>query len=195
MLAVHAAHLLALGEHLLDSHPLHEQVRRVVGDRVIGVTARGGGRHHRLQAGGAVGQIGMRVQVTAQVIHGHQVRKFAAPRGIDLPAVLAQRRRDPGQPEPLVDLFLGGRDDLVAGPDVEQAVLGQLELGVDRDLPGADVVLPGPGEVLQRRSPAIGGHDPQVHLEPGGSGDRGLGRAAGHDPGDVRQVLHRVHQG
>src|SRR5262249_32509866 len=72
VLAVHAAHPLALGEHLLDGHSLYEQVRCVVGDRVIGVAACGGSRHHRLEAGGAVGQIGVRMQVTAQVVHGHQ---------------------------------------------------------------------------------------------------------------------------
>ena len=136
----------------------------------------------------------MGVQVAAQVGLGHQDRQLTAPGRLDLPAVLAQRRRDPRQPEPLVHLLLGGRHDRVAGGHVEQAVLGQLQLGVHGDLPGADVVRARPGEVLQGRTPARRRHDPQVDLKPCGGGHRGLGGAAGHHPLDVGERGQRRHQ-
>ena len=56
----------------------------------------------------AVGQVGVGVQVTAQVRLGDQGGQLAALGGLDLPAVLAQRRRDPRQPQRLVHLLLGG---------------------------------------------------------------------------------------
>jgi len=74
------ADLPPLGEHLLVGHPLHEQVRRVVGDRVIGIAPVSRGGHHLLQRGHPVGEAGVGVQVTADIGFGDQVRELAAQR-------------------------------------------------------------------------------------------------------------------
>src|SRR5581483_5955203 len=51
--ALQGGDLLALGEHLLVGHPLHEKVRRVVGDGVVVVPQSGRGGDHVLQRGDA----------------------------------------------------------------------------------------------------------------------------------------------
>ena len=61
-------HLLPLGQHLLVGHPLHDQVRRVVGDGVVLVSAPPRRVDHRLERGHPVGEVGVRVQVPSQVI-------------------------------------------------------------------------------------------------------------------------------
>lgn len=158
--AVQCADLLALGKDLLAGHALHGQVRGVVGDRVVRVAAGGSGGDHVLQRGQPVGEVGVGVQIAADVLVRQEVGKFAAQPGRDLAAVLAQRRRYPGQPERGVYglLRLGG--DALAALGVEEPVLGELEALAHRELPGADVVGLGAGEVLQPRAPGGGRQDP-----------------------------------
>ena len=117
--AVEGPHLVALGQHLLVGHPLEEQVRRVVGDRVVLVPPPGRRGHHVLQAGHPVGQVGVRVQVTVQIFFPNEPWYLTPGRRLDLAVVLAHRGRYPGQAQPGVDLLLGARDDQVPRPDIE----------------------------------------------------------------------------
>ena len=71
--------LLALGEHLVVGHPLHDQIGRVVGDGVVLVAAGLAAVTISLERGRAVGQVRVRVQVTANVGLADQHR--AARRG------------------------------------------------------------------------------------------------------------------
>ncbi len=104
-------HLLPLGQHLLVGHPLHDQVRRVVGDGVVLVSAPPRRVGHRLERGHPVGEVGVRVQVPSQVIDPNEPGYLPPRRRLDLPAVLAHGRGHPRQPQPFVDLLLGPRDD------------------------------------------------------------------------------------
>ena len=66
------------------------QVMRVVGDRVVLVATRDGCRDHLLECRLAVRRpVRVRMQVAAQVGKLDEVRQLAAPRRIELPAVLA----------------------------------------------------------------------------------------------------------
>lgn len=157
VLPVELADTFALGEDPFVGHPLHGHVGAVVGDRVIGVAALGGRGDHLLQRGEPVGEVGVGVQIAADVLLLDQVGQLAAQPGLDLAAVLAQGGCDPRQAEAGVDVLLGLGDDLLPGLGVEEPVLGELELLVDGHLPGADVVRLGTGEVLHGRAPGVGG--------------------------------------
>jgi hypothetical protein len=104
-------HLLPLGQHLLVGHPLHDQVRRVVGDGVVLVSAPPRRVGHRLERGHPVGEVGVRVQVPSQVIDPNEPGYPPLRRQLDLPVVLAHGRGHPRQPEPLVHFLLGPGDD------------------------------------------------------------------------------------
>jgi hypothetical protein len=71
------AQLVALREDLLVGHPLHDEVGCVVGDRVVLVAAFRGGGDHSLQGDDAVGEVGVRVQVPAQVGDGNELSSFS----------------------------------------------------------------------------------------------------------------------
>ncbi len=191
---VKLAHLLPLGQHFLAGHPLHEQVRRVIGDGVVRVTAGTGCRHHVRQRGHAVGEAGVGMQVAADIGVGDHDRELAAEGGLHLAGVFAQCRRHPGQAEPVIDLLLGPGDDQLTADRVEQAVLRQLEFLADGDLADPHVVRLRSGEVLQGGSPGIQRDHPQVHLQPAISADRRLGVTAPDDLGDPWQPGERGHQ-
>ena len=93
------AQLIALGEHLLVGHPLHDEVRRVIGDRVVPIPPCPGGRDHSRQRDDAVGEVGVRVQVTAQVFRPNE--------WVAAPALPRSRRRQLGG-EHGVNVVLGG---------------------------------------------------------------------------------------
>src|SRR6266511_2970833 len=130
----------ALVEHGLAAGAAEQELLGVVGDRQEAVAALAGGGHHHLERGGRVGrQLRVAVEVAADVVDGDQARQ--RPRGgrLHLAAVLAQRRRHPVEAKAPVDrlLGLGGERLALAGL---QAVLGELEAGLDRPLAHADVV-------------------------------------------------------
>ena len=85
-------------------------------------------------------------------------------RRLELPAPLAQLRRDPRQPEPLVDLLLGRAARRLAGLVVEHAVLGDVQPAPDHRLAQLHVVGLGAGEVLQDVAELVGRDDLQVDL-------------------------------
>ena len=86
----------------------------------------------------------------------------ARARGFDLPGVLANLRRDIGEPERPIHILLGlSRDaNLFRAPGLrlpsraglEDAVLAQLHSLLNRDLAEPDVVLLGAGEIVERRA-------------------------------------------
>ena len=124
--AFESANLLSLFEGLLVGHALHVEQRRVVGDREVGVAARLGGGDHVVQGGDTVSEVGVGVQVAADVGQLDEVRKVPRQCGLDLAGVLSDRRGDPGEVEARVHLLLGRGGEQLVGGDVEQAVLGQL---------------------------------------------------------------------
>ncbi len=168
--------------------PAEPEALAVVGDGQEAVAAGPGGVHHHLQGGGAVGrQVGVAVEVAADVGHGDQGRELAAAGGVDLAAVLAQHRRHPGHAEPVVDdLLVLGHDQLAA--PLEQPVLAELEAGLDRPLADADVVGGRPGEVLEGGAPHLGPDRPEVDLEAVPGPDGRLGVAEGGDLGHLGQL-------
>ena len=165
----------------------------MVGDRVVRVPAPTRRGDHLLQRREPVGEVRVGMEVTLDVLLLHERRELPAKGRLDLAAVLAERRRDPGQAEPLVDLLLGPGHDQLTGLRVEQTVLGELQALSHRDLAGADVVGLRASEVLQRRPPDIRGDDPQVHLQPLDRADGRLRLAAGDDALDVGERCERLH--
>ncbi len=65
-----AGQLLPLGQDLLGRHPLHDQVRGVVGDGEVLVPERPRGCHHVVERGDAIGQVGVSVQISLDIGHG-----------------------------------------------------------------------------------------------------------------------------
>ena len=101
--------------------------------------------------------------------------------GGDLAAILAQLGRDEAEAEGRVDLLLGPAGQPLAGVGAEDPVLVQLQPAAHRPLAQADVVVPGPGEVLQRGPEALRREGAQVHLETGGEHDARLRVAVAED--------------
>jgi hypothetical protein len=95
---------------------------------------------HLLQGREPVGQPRVRVEVAPHLLPGEDLGQSALERGLHLSTVLAQRRRDPRQPETLVDLLLGPGDDQVSGLRVEEPVLVELQSLADGHLADPDVV-------------------------------------------------------
>ena len=93
-----------------------------------------------------------------------QLRQRALQRRLELAAPLAQLRRDPRQPEPLVDLLLGRAAQRLAGLVVEDPVLGDVQPAPHRRLAQLHVVRLGAGEVLQDVAELVGRDDAQVDL-------------------------------
>ena len=81
----------------------------MVGDGVVLVAARRRALEHLLERALAVGRpVRVRVQVAAHVAQLDELRQLAAPRRLELAAVLAQLGRDRLVAEELVDLVLLG---------------------------------------------------------------------------------------
>src|SRR5439155_12128283 len=98
------------------------------------------------------------------------------------------------QAEGRVDLLFGPPRQPLAGVGVEDAVLVQLQPAAYRPLAQADVVVPGPGEVLQGGPEALGREGAQIHLDPGGEHDARLGIAVPEDLFDVRMSDEGLRQ-
>ena len=127
--------LAALLEGLVAGHPLHRKPRGVIGDGAIAISMAGSGGDHVVQAGEAVGESGMHVEVADDVGHLHQVGEMAIECGFDFATVLAQRRWDPRQPEFGVDFRFVCRCQQLVVVDSEQSVLGQFQPGLGMSTP------------------------------------------------------------
>ncbi len=160
---------------------------RMIGHDDVLVAARLGRGHQRLERVAAVGPVGVRVQVAANVAGRDQGRQPALARGLDLALVLAQLGRDPGQAHRGVDLLLGGAGHALAGALVEHAVLADPQSSAGGDLAHAHVVILGAGEVLQGGAEGGGLDDAQIDLQAVLVTDRGLGRPLHDHLGHRRQ--------
>ena len=187
------AEALALREDLVVGHPLHRQVRRVVGHGVVRVAQRRGRVQHLLQRREPVRQVGVGVQVAPEVLELQDLGQLAGQRGLDLTAILPERRLDVRQPEALVDLRLGLGGEEVSRLRVEQPVLVELQPGADRHLADPDVVRLRAGEVDHRGAPHLLGNDAEVDLQSVVGQDRRLRVAVGDHPRRRGQPDERVH--
>ena len=131
------AQLVPLLQHLLGGHPLHEQVRRVIGDREIVVPARPCRGDHFLRAF-------RRRRSGSCACAGHRGCRRPGPAPAARPSARPGPRRCSRasaagthcMPSLRVDLLLGVADQAhLAALDLEQAVLGQLQPLADGDLP------------------------------------------------------------
>ena len=106
-LRIEAVDLVALFRQLHRIEPVGDgEAARVLGDRQVLQAQRLGRQRHVAQRVVAVGGLGMGMQVAPQV--GQLTSLGRRPRAcrLDLAAVLAQFRRDVGQPDRAVDRFL-----------------------------------------------------------------------------------------
>lgn len=155
-LARHPARVEAMG---------HGDAPAMVGERDILVTELVRRLDHGLDGRGAVGPVGMDMKIAAQVRQGHEVGQLVGLGQRDLAAVLAQLRRDEGESQLLVDLFLGG----AGNPPLpgEQAVFVEFPAAVERQAAQRDVVGLRSGEIEQRGTIALLRHGAQIDLEAG----------------------------
>src|SRR3954471_4214064 len=119
----------------------------------------------------------MHVKIAAQVWQPDQPRQPPRFGGLDLAAIFAQLGRNVCEPERLVNSFLRLTRDERAVVHAVQAVLVQLEAALNRAIAEDDVVGPGAGEVLERRTGADGWDQAQVGLKAAPQPDAGLGFA------------------
>ena len=94
-----------------------------------------------------------------------------------------------------VDLSLGRSRDALAVVDPEHAVLVHLQPRPLGEFADVDVVLPGAGEVLERRAVLGGFHDPDVDLQSRGRLHARLGLPRRDDARHARQGARRFHDG
>ncbi len=193
--ASESVHLFALREHLLVGHPLHRQVRRVVGDRVVGVALRSTRFQHAFERREPVGEVRVRMEVALDLREGDHVGQFAGERRLDLATILAQRRLDEGQAEMPVDVLLRLGSDQVAGDGVEQPVLVQFQARAHGHLPDPDVVRLGAREIDHRGPPCLERHDAQIHLEPGSGQDGRLRLSPREHPVHETEADEGLHDG
>ena len=84
---------------------------------------------------------------------------------LDLPAILAQLRRNVIELQRVVDLLLGRRGDDGVVFEAKQRVLGEGEAALDGPLTQRHVVVLGSCEVLQRSAVAGARQQAHVHLQ------------------------------
>ena len=166
----------------------------MVGDRHVVVAELPRGARHLLDAGVAVGERRVHVQVAADVVQLDQLREPALARGLELAAVLAQLGRDVLHAEPLVDLLLGREGLGAAALVVGDPVLAHVQAAPHRLGAQRLVVLPGAREVLEQVAEGLLRHDPEVHRQPG-VGDRlRAGLAGRRDRVDRVELRERLHE-
>ena len=169
----------------------------MIGDGQVLVAPLGGASHDVFQRALAVSrQLGVHVQIAANVLQANGRRKLTLLGLLDLPSVLPHGGRDQGQAQCPVDRLLRLPGDHLARLRVAQSVFVQQPSPREGPLPQLDVVRLGAGEVLARRPELRRLDDPQVHLEARGGQHRALRVAAAHDlphRGQLHEGLHRSH--
>src|SRR5437867_2379810 len=158
----------------------------MVGDGDVFVAQRARRVGHVLDRPLPVGGARVHLEVTADVLHLHEMRKPVLAGERDLAAGFAELGGNPVEAELRVDLLLG----FAGGPTcaLEEAVLVQLVALLLGDFAEVDVVRFGAGEVQERRAVGVGLHRPQVHLEAAPELHGGAGLALRDD---VRHVAVR----
>ncbi len=146
---------------------------------------------HLLEAKAPVACVGVGVKVAADVVEGDELRHAPLAGGLYFAAVLPQLRRHPREAEGCVHfLFLGARDLLVAAED---SILADLQSLLLRHAAYGDIVLFGPGEVLQRRTVALRLEEAQIDLHPRAQHHRRAGLSLHRNPADVLVAGEDVH--
>ena len=169
----------------------HRQVAGVIGDRDV-LAARGAcGARHRLDRVGAVGPVGLGLEIAAQGAVLDQPRQAARAGGLDLALVLAQLGRDVRQVEARVDLLLGAAGDRRVA--AKEAVLVQLEPFSMASWRSATLCALLPGEVVQRGAEALARARRAVELESGARAARSSLVSPAEDARRPRAALTNVH--
>ena len=137
----------------------------MIRDGDVFVTARAGGRGHLCEGGAPVALGGVHVQVAADVRQFHQLGQAVFGGALDLAQVFAQLRRNPAQPQRLVDAGFGFARHLSFVRATIQAVFAQLETHLYRARADGHVVVFAAGEVLEGRAEAFARQRAHVHLQ------------------------------
>ena len=173
------AHLSA---QLVDAEAARDGIRpRVVGDGDVLVAAFLGGRHQLLEREVTVRPVRVSVEIATDRAGRHQLGQAPVPGGLDLAGVLAQLRGNPRQSHRRVHVLLGVPGDAPAALLLEDAILADRQPATPGQLAHADVVIPGPREVLERGAERLGRDDAQIDLKPVLVADRCLGVATRDD--------------
>ena len=90
---------------------------RHAGHRRVLVQPRAHGLVHRIEQPGVAVEVGVHVQIAAQVRQFHQLRQAAGARRFDLAAIFAQLGRDPGQADAAKHRLLGVAGDALAAAE------------------------------------------------------------------------------
>ena len=125
---IHFAHLVRERDGALLVQTVgHRQSFRMIGDRDVFVTHRPRRFGHFLERGPAVALARVHVQIAANMLQLHQLRKGVRLGGFDFALILAQLRRNPVEAQRPVDLLFGLAGHGLLGIDVRQRVLVQRE--------------------------------------------------------------------
>src|SRR5207245_9261331 len=142
----------------------HGEAHGVIGDGDVLEVRVPGRARHRLERVLAVGPVGLRLEVAAEIARLDQARERTRARRLDLALVLAQLGRDPGEAEAVVDLLLGA--PRYPPRAAKEAVLVELPALLHGELAERDVVRFAAREVEERGAEALRGDDAQIDLEP-----------------------------
>ena len=132
----------------------------MVSDRHVLVATIAGRLGHLFNRVAAVGFDGVHVDVALQVSLGDQHGQRVVFGGVDLAEVLTQLGGNVIQFELCVNLFFSLARDRLFRVELGQTVFTQGVAHFERALTQSDIVGLGSREVLHRRTPTIGGHQP-----------------------------------
>jgi hypothetical protein len=178
-----------VGEGAVVVHAVgHGEVFGVVGDGDVAETAEQGGFGHLAYGAGAIGLVGVHVEVAADIGEGDESRERAARwvgkaecGGFEFAAVFAELGGDVVEVEGVVDGLLCFRSNDLIVFQSEQGVLGEGEAAFDGALAEGDVVVLGAGEVLEGGAVAGAGEEANVDLEVVAEGEGDFVLAAGEE--------------
>ena len=157
----------------------HGEELGVVGDGDVAAAAEDGGFGHFADGAGAVGLMGVHVDVAVEVGEGDKVGKGVRCGGFELAAVFAELGGDVVEAERVVDFGFGFRRDDAAVVDAGEGIFGKGEALLEGALAQGYVVVFGAGEVLEGGAVGGTGEEADVDLEVVAEGEGDLVLAAG----------------
>src|SRR5579883_100445 len=140
----------------------HSEVFSVVGDGEIFITASEGGLGHFANGVFAIGDVGVHVDVAANVFKFDECGKAVLLGGLDFAVVFAQLGRNPVEAQGGIDFFFGSTGDEGAVIHAREGVFAEGVSAFEGTLANGDVVHFGAGEVLQ--GCAVGVFRKQAHV-------------------------------
>ena len=170
----------------------HRQADGVIGDRDVLQPEIACGARHGLDRVGAVGPVGLGLEIAAQGAVLDELRQ--APLA-GRPAISPWSSRSSGgtHAKPRRAYTSSSVRPATPARAAKQAVLVELESLRDGELPERDVVRLAAGEIDERGAEAPGGNDAQVDLESAAQPDARAGGASSEDALDLGQRDERVH--